>query len=135
MDILARRLTIITLLMAVFAIMLAAAVETDYRRDGVLNRQERDDLESRLDALDQRVGDVGYGGSQVSTDPRARLDAIARALPGSGLNNAAQTQLRTEHEDLTRLQAAYARLNVTADDRAYLERRLADLETRVRIRL
>lgn len=32
MDILARRLTIITLLMAVFAIMLAAAVETDYRR-------------------------------------------------------------------------------------------------------
>ena len=30
-------------------------VETDYRRDGVLNRQERDDLESRLDALDQRV--------------------------------------------------------------------------------
>jgi hypothetical protein len=32
MDILARRLTIITLLMAVFAIMLAAAVTTDYRR-------------------------------------------------------------------------------------------------------
>lgn len=32
MDILARRLTIITLLMAVFAIMLAAAVETDNRR-------------------------------------------------------------------------------------------------------
>ncbi len=32
MDILARRLTIITLLMAVFAMMLAAAVETDYRR-------------------------------------------------------------------------------------------------------
>lgn len=33
MEILARRLTIITLLMAIFAIMLAAAVETDYRRD------------------------------------------------------------------------------------------------------
>lgn len=32
MEILARRLTIITLLMAVFAIMLAAAVEADYRR-------------------------------------------------------------------------------------------------------
>lgn len=32
MDILARRLTIITLLMAIFAIMLAAAVETDSRR-------------------------------------------------------------------------------------------------------
>jgi hypothetical protein len=32
MDILARRLTIITLLLAIFAILLAAAVETDYRR-------------------------------------------------------------------------------------------------------
>lgn len=32
MDILARRLTIITLLMAIFAMLLAAAVETDYRR-------------------------------------------------------------------------------------------------------
>jgi len=37
MDILARRLTIITLLMAVFAIMLAAAVETDYRRSAHSN--------------------------------------------------------------------------------------------------
>ncbi|OJU92601.1 MAG: hypothetical protein BGO06_19290 [Shinella sp. 65-6] len=37
MDILARRLTIITLLMAVFAIMLAAAVETDYRRSAPNN--------------------------------------------------------------------------------------------------
>ena len=33
MDILARRLTIITLLLAIFAMMLAAAVEADYRRD------------------------------------------------------------------------------------------------------
>ena len=33
MDILARRLTIITLLMAIFAILLAAAVESDYRRN------------------------------------------------------------------------------------------------------
>lgn len=33
MDILARRLTIITLLLAIFAILLAAAVETDYRRN------------------------------------------------------------------------------------------------------
>ncbi len=37
MDILARRLTIITLLMAIFAIMLAAAVETDYRRSAQKN--------------------------------------------------------------------------------------------------
>ncbi|MBN8529071.1 MAG: hypothetical protein J0M36_07535 [Caulobacterales bacterium] len=110
-------------------------LESDYRRDGSLNRSEREDLEARLDALDQRVGDVGYGdGGQYPSTPEARLDAIARALPGSGLSASAQAQLRVEHEDLTRLQAAYARLNASADDRAYLDRRLADLETRVRIR-
>lgn len=109
-------------------------LESDYRRDGRLDRREREDLETRLDALDQRVGDVGYGGGQTGNSPEARLDAIARALPRSGLNATAQAQLRVEHEDLTRLAAAYARFSVSADDRAYLERRLLDLETRVRIR-
>ena len=109
-------------------------LESDYRRDGRLDRREREDLETRLDALDQRVGDVGYGGGQTGNSPEARLDAIARALPRSGLNTTAQAQLRVEHEDLTRLAAAYARFSVSADDRAYLERRLLDLETRVRIR-
>lgn len=109
-------------------------LESDYRRDGRLDRREREDLETRLDALDQRVGDVGYGSGQNANTPEARLDAIARALPRSGLNATAQAQLRVEHEDLTRLAAAYARFSVSADDRAYLDRRLADLETRVRIR-
>ncbi len=110
-------------------------LEADYLRDGTLSARERDDLETRLDALDARVGDPQYGGgAPVAQTPRVRLDAIARALPSSGLSSAAQTQLRTEHEDLTRLEAAYARLTVTADERAYLERRLADLETRARVR-
>ncbi|WP_157973368.1 hypothetical protein, partial [Blastomonas sp. UPD001] len=64
----------------------------------------------------------------------ARLDAIARALPASGLSASAQAQLRVEHEDLTRLEAAYARLTPSADERAYLDRRLGDLETRARVR-
>ena len=108
--------------------------EASYLRDGRLNARERDDIEAQLDALDARVGDVGYGGGSTVQTPRARLDAIARALPSSGLTAAAQAQLRVEHGDLLRLEAAYARITPTADDRTYLERRLTDLETRARVR-
>ncbi len=116
----------------------AALVRTEatYLRDGRITDQERDDLYTRLEALDARVGDMAStgGGSAPVMTPRARLDGIARALPSSGLSASAQAQLRVEHEDLNRLEAAYARLNPSADDRAYLERRLTDLETRARVR-
>lgn len=108
--------------------------EANYMRDGRLTERERDDLESQLDALDIRVGDVGYGGGSTMQTPRARLDAIARALPNSGLTAAAQAQIRVEHEDLSRLDMAYGRYAVAADDRAYLDRRLTELEMRVRNR-
>ncbi|MFN3475400.1 MAG: hypothetical protein ACK4ZW_15270 [Blastomonas sp.] len=109
--------------------------EANYMRDGRLTDQERDDLYTRLEALDARVGDMaGTGGGNSTQTPRARLDAIARALPSSGLSASAQAQLRVEHEDISRLEAAYARMNATADERAYVERRLTDLETRARIR-
>lgn len=115
----------------------AALVRTEasYLRDGRLTDQERDDLYTRLEALDARVGDMANtGGSNTTQTPRARLDAIARALPSSGLSASAQAQLRVEHEDISRLEAAYARMNASADERAYIERRLTDLETRARIR-
>jgi len=109
--------------------------EANYLRDGRVTEQERDDLYTRLEALDARVGDmVNSGGGTTTQTPRARLDAIARALPSSGLSASAQAQLRVEHEDISRLEAAYARMNATADERAYVERRLTDLETRARIR-
>jgi hypothetical protein len=107
-------------------------VEADYLRDGVISDREQDDLDSRLDALDVRLGDSAAGAAALT--PRLRLDAIARALPSSGLSTAAQAQLRVEHGDLSRLEAAYSRLTVSADDQAYLERRLTDLETRARVR-
>ncbi|MDK2755711.1 MAG: hypothetical protein KYX66_03130 [Blastomonas fulva] len=109
--------------------------EANYLRDGRVTEQERDDLYTRLEALDARVGDmVNSGGGNTTQTPRARLDAIARALPSSGLSASAQAQLRVEHEDISRLEAAYARMNATADERAYVERRLTDLENRARIR-
>ena len=108
-------------------------LERDYLRDGRISSAERDDLEARLDALDARVGDVVYSAPVIVT-PRARLDAIARALPGSGLTVAQQAQLRVEHEDLSWLENAFTRLATTAEDRSYLDRRLGELEMRARVR-
>lgn len=110
----------------------AIQIETDYLRDGVLSETERDNLDARLDELDVRLGDVNYVAPAATA--RARLDAILQALPSSGLTAAGQTQLRVEHGDLARLEAAYARLTPTADERAYLERRLVELEARARVR-
>ena len=112
----------------------AALVQTEagYLRDGVISDAERDDLDIRLDALDARV--VGSTNAAAVLTPRARLDAIVRALPSSGLSSIAQAQLRVEQQDLSRLEAAYARLSVSADERAYLERRLGELEVRARLR-
>lgn len=105
--------------------------EANYLRDGTLSERERADLDERLDTLDQRVGDVGYGGV---VSAKTRLDDIARALPTSGLTAAARAQLLVEHGDLVRLEAAYARLNATAEERSYLDSRIANLETRARVR-
>jgi hypothetical protein len=127
----ARRITRVqgTRLKSDYAALVQA--EAGYLRDGLISVSEREDLDSRLDALDGRLGDSTYGA--VSLTPRARLDAIVRALPASGLSAAAQAQLRVEHQDLSRLEAAYARLTASADERAYLERRLTELETRARV--
>ena len=103
-------------------------VETGYLRDGRLTDAEREDLDGRLDALDARLD-----GAAVAVTPRTRLDAIARALPASRLSVAARSQLLVEHGDLVRLASAYDRLTPTADERAYLERRLINLETRARV--
>jgi hypothetical protein len=103
-------------------------LEAGYLRDGQLTDIERDTLDERLDALDARVD-----GITIAATPRSRIDAIARALPASRLSAAAQAQLRVEHGDLGRLAAAYERIAPTADERAYLERRLVDLEARARV--
>jgi hypothetical protein len=108
-------------------------LEAEYQRNGLTVR-EREDLETRLDALDARVGDTpGYGGG-YQQDPRTRLAAIERALSAPGVGRAEAAQIAVEHGDLVRLEAAYARTTPTADDRAYLDRRIGELEVRARIR-
>lgn len=111
-------------------------VETGYLRDGRLTAQERDDLDSRLDALDARVGDSPTGGNGGYLDNRTRLANIERALSasGSGLGRPEIADIRVEIGDLTRLDAAYSRTQPSSDDRTYLERRIGELEVRARIR-
>ena len=109
-----------------------AQTEASYLRDGMLDERERDDLDARLDALDERVGDTAYNNSTLT--PRARLSAIATAISSANMSATAQAQLRVEHGDLSYLEAAYARLTMTADDRKYMESRLSDLERRLQIR-
>ncbi len=113
----------------------AALIQTEasYARDGI-SRREREDLDTRLDALDARVGDTAYGGGSTIIDNRTRLSNVERALSASGLNATAQAQVRVEVGDLTRLAAAYERVAPSSDDRSYLDRRIADLETRARVR-
>ena len=124
----ARRLTRVAATRLKADYVALAQVEAGYLRDGRLTETERDFLEERLDALDARLD-----GAAVAITPRTRLDIIARALPASRLSAAAQAQLRIEHGDLVRLAAAYDRVAPTADERAYLERRLVNLETRARV--
>lgn len=107
--------------------------EADYQAGG-LTAREREDIESRLDALDARLGvTVGNNGSAQQQDPRARLAGIERALSSSGLARAEAADIRVEHGDLMRLEAAYSRMNPSSDDRAYLDRRIGELETRARV--
>lgn len=115
-------------------------METEYQRDGLTTRERRD-IETRLDALDARIGDVGYGGGNWNGNwdgnwqqtPRERLTALERALASLNRGEAAD-RLRIQLEDLTRLDAAYTRLTPSSDDRAYLDRRIGELEVQARIR-
>lgn len=105
--------------------------EAGYLGDRVITGQERADLDARLDALDARLPDAAY----ATLTPRQRLDAINQALASNRLSTNVRAQLQVEYQDLARLEAAYARLNESADEQAYLDRRLAELETRARVGL
>jgi hypothetical protein len=113
-------------------------VETGYQADGSISAAERTDLDTRLDALDARVGD-GPAGQTPTTRPAtiqsrlSSLDAAVTTAERSGsVTRAEAADIRVELGDLVRLQAAYGRYAATADDTAYLERRVGELEARVR---
>lgn len=113
-------------------------VEAGYQADGSISAAERTDLDTRLDALDARVGD-GPAGQTPTTPPatvQSRLNsldaAVTTAERSGSITRAEAADIRVELGDLVRLQAAYGRYAATADDTAYLERRVGELEARVR---
>lgn len=108
--------------------------EASYARDGISAR-ERADLDTRLDALDARLGD-GPAAVSPALNPRARLAALQAAVASGersgALTRAEAADIRIEHGDLVRLEAAYSRTSPSADDHAYLVRRIGELESRAR---
>ncbi len=107
------------------------SAEAGFQRDG-LSARERQDIEARLDAIDARVPGDNYGnGGGYQQSPRNRLTAIERAL--STLPRGQQDAIRVQFNDLSRLEAAYARTSPSSDDRDYLDRRLGELEVQARV--
>lgn len=93
-----------------------ARLETDYRRDGLSDR-ERQDLTTRLADLDRRIGDGGgYNDGGYGNDGRAvALEArIAAGERNGSISRTEAARLREELRDLSR--------------------RWADLEARVSVR-
>ncbi|WP_426020044.1 hypothetical protein [Brevundimonas sp. DWR2-3-1b1] len=112
-------------------------IETRYNADGAINATERADLDARLDALDLRVGDGPAGATPAANlTARARLTNLETTLTAAersgAVTRAEAADIRVEAGDLARLDAAYTRTSPSADDTAYLSRRIGELETRAR---
>ncbi|MBR7619448.1 hypothetical protein JKL49_08620 [Phenylobacterium sp. 20VBR1] len=110
-------------------------LEAASARDGISAR-EREDLDARLDALDERLGDGPQAQTQAIS-PRARLAdilAVVAANERSGaITRPEALDIREAHGDLAHLEIAYGRSAVSAEDSAYLLRRISELEARARI--
>lgn len=123
----------------------ATRLRTDYRaliqlessmaRDGV-SAQEREDLDARLDALDARLGDGPQAPTQTMS-PRARLAVIlsdvAAGERSGAITRTEAMDIRETQSDLAHLETAYGRVTVSAEDNAYLLRRIGELEARARV--
>lgn len=114
-----------------------ARLEADYRRGG-LTAVEQADLDRRFDVLSARIRNDrqdGPGGARAGAiltyqaDIDARLDAAVRARTMSAAEAA---RIRTEFEDLARIEANYGWGGLTNAERADLDRRFNALDDRIR---
>ena len=111
-------------------------IEAGYMRNGIDGREQAD-LQLRYDDLERRLGDDdGYDGGYGDDRNVGRWAAIeARISAGErsgALDRVEAARLRTELGDLTRLDAAWVRDGLNADERNYLTRRFGELNARVR---
>jgi hypothetical protein len=109
-------------------------LEADYRRGG-LTMAERADLDHRFDLLSARIrsnrndDETGW----TSIDQRqANLDArIDAGVRDRSLTTREAASLRSDFDELTRLEADYRRGGLTMEERADLDRRFDQLGARI----
>lgn len=109
-------------------------LEATNARDGISAR-EREDLDARLDALDERLGDGPQAPAQtVSARTRLAyiLSDVAAGERSGALTRTEAMEIRATQGDLAHLEAAYGRMTASAEDNAYLLRRIGEVEARVR---
>lgn len=107
-------------------------IETGYMRNG-LDARELADLRLRYDDLERRLGDDDGYDDDRNAGRWAGIEArIAAGERNGAIDRIEAERLRTELGDLTRLDAAYVRDGLNADERTYLTRRFGELSARVR---
>ncbi len=111
-------------------------LETSYQRGGI-DAREQADLWARYNAIDSRLGGsaggtvgggYGYGDDRNTARWNQMGTRLATAERAGTISRVEAVQVRAQLADLARLDAAYASGGYTADERAYLTRRYADLE-------
>ncbi len=108
-----------------------ARLEAQYRRNG-LDARETADLDTRMQAIERRLGRFGQQGQTQVAGNWAQLETRIDAGERNRSLNANQLErLRTEHGDLVRLDAAWRRAGLGANEQAYLTRRQGELAARI----
>jgi hypothetical protein len=107
-----------------------AQTEANYQRGG-LDSREQTDLWARYNAIDRRLGGSLSSSSDFGRDPArwTQLETrLATAERNGRITRSEATQLRATLGDLARLDTAYANGGYNSDQRAYLQRRYAELD-------
>jgi hypothetical protein len=110
-------------------------LEDQYRRNG-LTQWERQDLDRRLDTLAQRIRMERRDGQQAGRfDFGQRIaalgSAIDRAIRSGWVSNSEANDLRYRHRELASVDVRYRSGGYTNGERADLDSRIANLETRL----
>jgi hypothetical protein len=110
-------------------------LETSYRPGGI-NSTEQAELERRFDLLANRIGlqrqdDLGDWEPITQRTPNlaTRIDT---ALRNGALTTQEAAQLRSEYQNLLRLESTYSQGGYSASEQAALEQRYEDLRDRIR---
>lgn len=112
-------------------------LETRYASDGRITTQERADLAERYrrltDQLDDATGGGGGGGyGDTIAEGRAAFEArIDASVRDRYISRDEGYRLRSDYQALIQLEASYSRDGLSANERADLQYRLADLQRRV----